>query len=372
MILTAKHHDGFCLWPSAHTEHSVKNSSWKGGSGDVVREFTDACREIGMKAGVYLSPWDRHESCYGDSPAYNRYFVAQLTELLSNYGDIAEVWFDGACGEGPNGKRQEYDWAAFYSTVRSLQPAALIAICGPDIRWVGNEDGFANETEWSVRPRDAAMHPQVDGDVWWPAECDVSIRPGWFWHPVEDAQVKSLADLVDIYYRSVGRNSVLLLNVPPNSDGLFAEPDVARLWELRDYLRNAFGTEVSDGASASGSNSLPSHVAENALDSTSDTWWEPVEADVPAILQIDLPHDATFNVVMIMEHVASGQYIDKYRAEFWDGAAWQLCSSGTTVGHKKLDRCSDVTTRRVRLVVESARGPIRIQRFELFRAPQIS
>jgi len=187
VILTAKHHDGFCLWPSQYTEHSVKNSPYKGGKGDVVREFADACRASGLKMGLYLSPWDRHEPSYGDSPAYNRHYVAQLTELLTQYGDVAEVWFDGANGEGPNGKKQEYDWPAFYGTIRKLQPKALIAISGPDVRWVGNEDGVARETEWSIQDANPTFHPDArGGKVWWPAECDTSIRPGWFWHRAED------------------------------------------------------------------------------------------------------------------------------------------------------------------------------------------
>jgi len=210
MILTAKHHDGFCLWPSEYTEHSVKNSPWRAGKGDVVRELADACQEAGMKMGIYLSPWDRHEQTYGDSPVYNQYFRNQLTELLTNYGEISEVWFDGACGEGPNGRRQEYDWQSYYEVIRKLQPNAVIAICGPDIRWVGNEDGVARETEWSVQDANPVIHKDIEGKVWYPAECDVSIRPGWFWHKSQDDKVKSLEHLLDIYYKSVGRNRTLL------------------------------------------------------------------------------------------------------------------------------------------------------------------
>ena len=229
LILTAKHHDGFCLWPSRFTEHSVKNSPWRNGQGDVVREVVDALREREIRVGLYLSPWDRNQPWYGDSPKYNEYFRNQLGELLGNYGVIDEVWFDGACGEGPNGKKQEYDWTSYYALVRERQPAALIAICGPDIRWVGNESGVARENESSVVQRDGHL-------AWHPAECDVSIRPGWFYHPAEDAKVKSLPTLVDIYFKSVGRNSVLLLNIPPDRRGRIADADVVRLQELDPRL----------------------------------------------------------------------------------------------------------------------------------------
>ena len=245
LIATCKHHDGFCLWPSKYTEHCVKNSPWRNGRGDVVKEVSAACRRGGIRFGIYLSPWDRHEKTYG-SDAYNEYYKNQLRELLSNYGDIAEVWWDGACGEGPNGKRQVYDWAAYIKIVRELQPNALMAICGPDIRWVGNENGLARETEWSVQPPIPDSHATANSASektwpidtvfrWYPAECDVSIRPGWFYHASQDRQVKSLRELLEIYYCSVGRNSVLLLNVPPDRRGRFHENDVARLGELRRH-----------------------------------------------------------------------------------------------------------------------------------------
>ncbi len=240
LILTAKHHDGFCLWPSRWTEHCVKNSPWRGGQGDVVREVVEALRDKQIRVGLYLSPWDRNQPTYGDSPKYNEYFRNQLRELLTNYGAIDEVWFDGACGEGPNGKRQEYDWPSYYALIRELQPNALIAISGPDIRWVGNESGVARENESSVVTRDGQL-------VWHPAECDVSIRPGWFYHPSEDAKVKSLATLADIYFKSVGRNSVLLLNIPPDRRGRIAEADVVRLKEFGAFVDQLYATDFVTG-----------------------------------------------------------------------------------------------------------------------------
>ena len=273
VILTAKHHDGFCLWPTKTTKHSVASSAWKNGKGDVVRELRDACDKYDMKFGVYLSPWDRNASCYGDSPAYNKFFVEQLTELLTNYGKVHEVWFDGANGEGPNGKKQEYDWDTFYQTIRKLQPEAVMAIMGDDVRWVGNEKGLGRETEWSatvltpgVYARSAANKKalgisETSSDLggrdilakanelfWYPSEVDVSIRPGWFYHSREDNQVKSLKHLSDIYFRSVGYNSVLLLNIPPDRRGLIHEADVARLKEFAAYRKSIFAhNRVTDG-----------------------------------------------------------------------------------------------------------------------------
>ena len=251
LILTCKHHDGFCLWPSKYTDYSVKSSPWRDGRGDLVKEVSDACRKYGLKFGIYLSPWDRHEPSYGDSDRYNEFYLNQLEELLTNYGEIFAVWLDGACGEGPNGKRQVYDWDAYYDLVRRLQPNAVISVCGPDVRWCGNEAGQTRPEEWSVVPaalQDAERVQEKsqkvdDGQfgkeirsqdldlgsreairgvkdlVWYPAEVNTSIRPGWFYHESEDDKVKSLAELLDIYFNSVGGNAAFLLNVPPDNGG---------------------------------------------------------------------------------------------------------------------------------------------------------
>lgn len=279
VILTCKHHDGFCLWPSKYTRHSVESSPWKDGKGDVVREMADTCDEMDMGFGVYLSPWDRNTPVYGDSPRYNEYFTNQLRELLTNYGKIDEVWFDGACGEGPNGKRQVYDWEAYYSLIRELQPEAVIAIMGPDVRWVGTESGYGRETEWSVIPvetqnqdkiaaesqKDVNFVPEVDfmkedlgsrslikeakALVWYPAETDVSIRPGWFYDPSQDSRVKSPGKLLDIYFNSIGANSVLLLNLPPDKRGLIHENDVKALQELAAITNKMFAENFAEKAS---------------------------------------------------------------------------------------------------------------------------
>lgn len=366
VILTAKHHDGFCLWPSRFTDHSVKASPWRSGKGDVVGEFAKAVRTARLKLGLYLSPWDRHERTYGDSPAYNRYFVNQLTELLTSYGEVAEVWFDGACGEGPNGKQQEYDWPAYYAAIRKLQPKALIAISGPDIRWVGNEDGYARETEWSIQPAPAGARQPVGGLAWYPAECDVSIRPGWFWHQAEDARVKSLDHLTDIYFKSVGRNSVLLLNVPPNTRGLIADPDVERLREWRGSLDAMFKNDLARGCRATADSAAPGASASRAVDGRAATHWSPGTGRTTGILELRLKAPSRLSIVMLQEQIAEGQRVESYAVEAKVNDDWVSVSSGTTVGHKKLDRVEPVVTDAVRLHIRQALAPPLIRRVGLF------
>ena len=272
LILTAKHHDGFCLWPSRTTAHSVASSPWRGGRGDLVREFTNACRAENLRVGLYLSPWDRNNPAYGDSPRYNDLYVDQLRELLTGYGEIAEVWFDGANGEGPNGKKQIYDWPRVWGEVRRLQPTAVMfSDAGPDVRWCGNENGSAGEPNWStVDPAivtapgvsgpgiiESLQHGDPNGTVWRPAEADTSIRPGWFHHPAEDPRVRSVDALVNLYFRSVGRNSKLLLNVPPTKDGVLHPTDVERLGGFADQRRSMFAEDLAAAAGGNAAHVLP-------------------------------------------------------------------------------------------------------------------
>ena len=398
LILTAKHHDGFCLWPSKYTEHSVKNSPWKDGKGDIVREVADACLRHGIKLGLYCSPWDRNQKTYGDSPKYNQYFRNQLGELLSNYGTVSEVWFDGACGEGPNGKKQVYDWPSYYSVIRELQPKALIFGCGPDIRWVGNESGVARETEWSALPitediekLDWGSHQRtfVDGSgvefahkaltsgekhkmMWYPAECDVSIRPGWFYHPEQDDKVKSLDQLLDIYYKSVGRNGVLLLNLPPDKRGLIHENDVARLLELRRVIDETFKTDLARFKTATASNIRGNHPffgPDKALDGCAETYWSTDDGVTEASFEIDLGKPTTFDRTMIQEHIPLGQRVYSYSVEASDGGEWKTIASGTTIGYKKIDRFSPVTTEKVRVNILKSRACPTIESFGLYKAP---
>jgi alpha-L-fucosidase len=348
MILTAKHHDGFCLWPTQTTTHSVKSSPFRDGHGDVVKEFTDACRAEDLRAGVYLSPWDRHEPRYGDSPRYNDFYCDQLTELLTGYGAIAEVWFDGANGEGPNGRKQQYDWDRVWALVRRLQPdAVMFSDAGPDVRWIGNERGVAGETNWStvdpaVVPYPGAsgaavtamlQHGDPNGTVWRPGETDVSIRPGWFHHPAEDARVKSTDDLVSIYLTSVGRNSKLLLNVPPTRDGLLHDTDVARLADMRARLDALFAHDV-----AARRRRDVRATAQNA-----------------ATLEIDLGNDETIAFADLREDIARGQIVARYTLEGQSaGGDWRTLTSGTTIGYRKVDRFAPTTVRNVRLRAEGA------------------
>lgn len=338
VILTAKHHDGFCLWPTATTEHSVRNSPWLDGRGDVVGNLRRSCDKYGMKLGIYLSPWDRNSPLYGDSRRYNDQFVAQLTELLTNYGKIDEVWFDGACGEGPNGKKQEYDWLRFRETMRRLQPEAVLAITGDDVRWVGNEGGVGRETEWSVTPlvppifsfadsiNNALGINAMSSDIgsrqliakaprlyWWPSEVDVSIRPGWFYHANEKPH--SLKRMAEIYLASVGRNSVLLLNIPPDPRGRIADADVARLMEFRQWIDKNF------------SDNRMGHKG------------------------------AEINTVVLEEPADSGQRVEAFDVEVLtpDGM-WRKVASATTIGNKRILTFPPIAADDVRLSVTSSRA----------------
>ena len=355
-ILTAKHHDGFCLWPTKTTGHSVAASPWKDGKGDVVRELRDACDKYGIKFGVYLSPWDRNASCYGDSPKYNEFFIEQLTELLTNYGEVHEVWFDGANGEGPNGKKQEYDWTAILSTIRRLQPRAVTAIMGDDVRWVGNERGLGRETEWSATVLTPGTYARCEEQnkalgvkatskdlggrdmlvnakelFWYPSEVDVSIRPGWFYHQQEDNQVKSLKHLTDIYFKSVGYNSVLLLNIPPDQRGRISDADVNRLKEFADYRKEIFAdNRVKGGLKA----------------------WTARPGDTRVY---QLKPKSEINVVMLREDISKGQRMEAFTVEALTADGWKEIAKGTTVGYKRLIRIPAVEARQLRVNVDACR-----------------
>lgn len=355
-ILTAKHHDGFCLWPSKFTGHSVTNSPWRGGRGDVVREFVDAMRGEGLRPGLYLSPWDRHEPSYGSGARYNEYYIAQLTELLTQYGPITEVWFDGANGEGPNGKKQAYDWDLIHRTVRRLQPNALMfSDAGPDIRWIGNERGTAGDPDWcTVNPAlvpyagfDAPQvgewlqHGQADGTVWRPGEADVSIRPGWFHHDAEDSKVRSTENLLELYFASVGRNANLLLNVPPTREGLFHEADVARLADFGRRARELFADDRAARARA---------------------------RRIAGGVELALREPAPIGMAMLRERIEHGQAVSRYRVDALVAGAWSTVSRGTTIGRSKIDRFAPVTSDRWRVIIEESAVPPRLGDIALFAA----
>lgn len=385
VILTAKHHDGFCLWPSRFTEHSVAKSPWRGGNGDLLRELSEACREHGLAFGVYLSPWDRNAKVYGDSPAYNDYYVNQLTELLANYGPISEVWWDGACGEGPNGKRQVYDWPRFTEVVRRLAPEAVIfSDIGPDVRWVGNESGFAGETCWAMLSvdgygRGADGPPQSllnEGDPagrsWIPAECDVSIRPGWFFHAAENERVKSIADLMEVYERSVGHGAVWLLNVPADKRGRIHEIDAARLLELRRVLEETFALDLARAGDAAATNvrgGEASFGADKALDGDPSTYWATDDGTAQASLTVELRGGPRFvSHVVLAEPIALGQRVGAFIAQALVDDAWREIGRGTTIGRKRILRFAPVMTRAVRLTILGARACPLLSTISVFAA----
>ena len=354
VILTAKHHDGFCLWPSKYTDHSVKSSPWRGGKGDVVREFVNAMRAEGLRPGLYLSPWDRHEKSYGDSAKYNQYYAAQLTELLTQYGPIVELFFDGANGEGPNGKKQVYDWPLVHLTVRKFQPDALMfSDAGPDIRWIGNERGTAGDPNWcTVNPElvpyagfdspnvaEWLQHGNRDGVVWRPGEADVSIRPGWFHHEAENSKVRSTENLMELYFASVGRNANLLLNVPPTREGLFHEADVRRLADFGARVRETFAVDHAAHAK----------VRRGETETT-----------------IALAAPASIGMVVLGEQIEHGQTVARYRVEAMVNGAWTVASRGTTIGHKKIDRFTAMTSDKWRVVIEESTAKPRLSGVGLF------
>ncbi len=379
VILTAKHHDGFCLWPTKTTNHSVAASPWKNGKGDVVNEVSGACKEMNIGFGIYLSPWDMNSPHYGNNEKYNDFFVTQLTELLTNYGRIDEVWFDGAKGEGVN---QEYYFEKWYQLIRKVQPQAVIAIMGPDIRWVGTETGYGREMEWSVvtadnlnqsaiaagSQNDIAFKPQGDmrgddlgsrekilkakGLVWYPAETDVSIRPGWFYHEEEDTKVKSPEKLLDIYFNSVGRNGVLLLNIPPDKRGLIHSSDIAALKQWKQLRDNIFKTNLAKGAVIKSVNGINTKYI---LDGNIATHCTTKANDTITIIELQLMSPASFNVLQLQENIRMGQRIEHFEFDYWDGKEWNIAVKGTTIGYKRILRFNTVTTNKVRLKILSSR-----------------
>ena len=387
LILTCKHHDGFCLWPSRHTRHSVAASPWRGGQGDVVAEVAAACRRGGIAFGIYLSPWDRHEPCYGSGKPYDDFFIAQLTELLTCYGEICSVWFDGACGEGPNGKKQHYDWERYYQTIRTLQPEACIHVCGPDIRWCGNEAGDTRDAEWSVVPRrtadtekiasasqqqdDAAFRLRTiraqDRDlgsralladepelIWYPAEVNTSIRPGWFWHAAEDEQVRPLEKLIDIYEKSVGGNATFLLNIPPTSEGLFHPNDVARLQQLGDYIRASYSSNLAEEAALTADPAAPGHAADNLL-TDDDSCYQPVQETAQATLTLRWHTPHTIRRIVLKEQLRFSQRVEAFAVDALIGGQWQQIASGTVIGHQRILPLQPLETAALRIRILDAR-----------------
>jgi len=388
-ILVAKHHDGFCLWPSRYTEHCVRNSPLQGGGADVVRDVAEACREKGMKFGVYLSPWDMHEAAYGQGKAYDDFFCGQLTELLTGYGPLFSVWFDGACGEGPNGKRQVYDWERYYALIRKYQPDACISVSGPDVRWCGNEAGCTRESEWSVLPtafytpdevaeksqkEDGAAFREKKIDMmgedlgsrdflkgakglrWYPSETDTSIRPGWFWHESENDRVRDADTLFDIWLRTVGGNSSLLLNVPPDRRGLFHENDVKNLLALGERIRAAFGVNLAEGAAFTADHDDGIHTADALREDSWDAYFKTPDGENTAQITVALPREAEVRYIELKEHIPMSQRVERFAvdARSRDGE-WVEIAAGTTVGYRRILPVEPVLTGVVRVRILDSR-----------------
>lgn len=398
IILTAKHHDGFCLWPSNYTDHSVAKSLWKNGAGDVVRECADACREFGIKFGVYLSPWDMHEETYGSGEAYNTFFKNQLNELLTRYGDIFCVWFDGACGEGKNGRKQDYDWKGYYDLIRELQPEATIHICGPDVRWCGNEAGVCRKSEWSVVPYyysqdeliKAKNNPSISKPpkkinptqldigsekqikkcnklIWYPAEVDVSIRKGWFYHKSEDLTVKTLTKLTEIYYNSVGANSAFLLNIPPMPDGKICERDVEVLLSFGAQLDIDFNENLAEDSVITDNRHLDEeHIGQKAIDGNADNYWHSGYDPEGAELVLDLGDEYDINKIVLGEHIATGQQIESFELYVKSEDKWKRLAKETIIGYKRICRFDEIRARYFKLVIKKARCFATISRFEAY------
>ena len=386
IIITAKHHDGFCLWPSKYSTHTVRESAWKDGKGDVLKELAAACKEYGLKLGMYLSPWDRNHPEYG-TPGYNEIFAKTLEEVHTQYGEVFEQWFDGANGEGPNGKRQEYDFNLFNNTVFKHHPNAIIfSDIGPGCRWNGNENGYAGETNWSTLNVDgfgvgnAAPKQQVlnrgnrNGDKWIPAEADVSIRPGWFYSPSTDDKVKSLVELSKIYHASVGRNANLLLNVPVDRRGLIHQNDSLRLMEFKKLIDESYKTNLAlkKGVSASqvrGGSKV--FAASNLSDGDFNTYWTTNDETKTGSFVIDLGSPAEMNRIVLQEYIPLGQRVASFSVEVWDGKKFREIDRQTTIGYKRILSFPTLKTSKVRIkILEADACPV-ISELQIFKAPEL-
>ena len=390
IIITAKHHDGFCLWPSEFTEHSVKNSIWRDGKGDVLRELRQACDDYGLKFGVYLSPWDRNSSVYGTSE-YLTYYRNQLRELLTNYGDVFEVWFDGANGgDGYYGGAREtrkidnkiyYDWTNTHKIVRELQPkAVMFSDAGPDIRWVGNESGVGSLTNWSLLKKDE-MYPggdfagilgegHEDGNYWVPAEVDVSIRPGWFYHHNQDSLVRSPENLMELYYSAVGRNSNLLLNVPPDRRGMINENDVKSLLAFRELLNKEFEKDLARGKEVKVTSIWgKGYEGSNVNDGNPETYWATNDSQTTGALVLNLGTETEVNRIVLQEYIKLGQRVQQFKVAAFNNGKWITMIDGTTIGHKVIRKFPVIKTSKIKITISKSKACPIISNIELYRAP---
>ncbi|GAB4022161.1 hypothetical protein GCM10028773_33740 [Spirosoma koreense] len=392
IIFTAKHHSGFCLWPSKYTDYSVKNIPWRNGKADIVRDMANACKEYGLKFGVYLSPWDRNHADYG-KPAYITYFRNQLQELLTNYGDIFEVWFDGANGGsgyygGANETRKidaktYYDWPTTYKLVRKLQPNIVIWNDGgnrADLRWVGTEAGYVGETNWSLLnatgdvPEKMLRYGVENGDVWVPGEVNTSIRPEWFYHEREDSKVKTLPQLMDIYYNSIGRNATLLLNFPIMPNGLIHEKDEKAVQGFAKAVKDAFAVNLARNARATASHvreKSATYEGSKAIDADKESYWATDDAVRQASLALDFKKPTAFNRFLVQEPIRLGQRVKAFSVEAFVDGNWKEIARETTIGYKRILRFPTVEATQLRLTILDAKGSPLISNLEIYNAPLI-
>ncbi|MCU0226344.1 MAG: alpha-L-fucosidase [Bryobacterales bacterium] len=373
LVMVAKHHDGFCLWPSRHTEYSVKNSPWRDGKGDLVKEVEQACRKHGLRFGIYLSPWDRHEPSYSDNARYDDYYNKQLTELCTRYGELVEIWLDGAGSEG-----HVYDFDRYVKTMRTYQPNAnIFADTGflqyGDVRWVGNEDGYAHEDNWNVVDRLGYLRYR-------PAEADTPLRQGhWFWHPHAEQRLKTLPQMMETYEKTVGRGAQLVLGLAPDDRGLMPDVDVARLQEFGDGVQAVYGDPLLgrgnnlSGVSGTGLQSGVQVIPPNRdflLDGRPHTHMAPPPTDRGMDLVIQLREPVRFDRIQLMEWLGDGQTIAAHSVRANVGsdsqAQWREIARGTTIGHKRIHAIEPVTARGLVLIIEDAIGPIRLSGFQVF------
>jgi alpha-L-fucosidase len=393
LILTVKHHDGFCIWPSKFSDYTVRESPYKKGKGDIVKEFTDACHKFGIKAGLYYSPWDAHHKDYG-KPEYINFFKNQLRELLTNYGEINEMWFDGAAFwngyyGGANERRiinrdTYYPWKEINNLIYELQPKALIFnFFGPDIRWIGNEEGVAGETCWSTVTADSlkietgkSIFPYLakgdpDGKNWIIGQCDVPDRPSWSWKKEDDDKIKTAQQLVDLYYKSIGRNTIFLLNVPPNTEGVFPSQDVAELKEFRAIIDETFKENIAQNAKATATNyrgRTAKFLPGNITDTIDSTYWATDDDQKTASIEIEINSTKTFDRILLQEPIRFGQRISEFDIEAYKDSAWKTIAKGTTIGYKRIFRIDPVQCSKIRINIKGATNTPAISNFGLYKA----
>lgn len=393
VLLTVKHYDGFCLWPSEYTNHSVKSSPWKDGKGDLVGELAEACRENGIKFGIYIALWDRHDLRYGTGEEYDKFFKNQLRELLTNYGDIFMVWLDNTCSPEKNGRYQSHDMEGIFEIIRELQPDAVIGGAGPDVRFIGNYVGVCRKSEWSVVPyyyaplshkKDDVKPPRkvsfTDLDlgsdkkikkghrlIWYPAEAAMPMRKGWFFHEYEMYDAKPLSKIVDLWYKTVGGNACFMLGISPDKNGRIPPQDAETLISVGAQLSIDFNEDLAWNSvmSASGS-SDDKHGPENVLMPESDLYWRSSDGDEKPWIMIDLTDDYDIDKVVITEHIASGQHIEEFTLYGMVNGNWIKLSEGTVIGYKKICRFNEVRVQYMKLVIEKTRGFAAIERLEAY------